>query len=140
MTDWLDQLVGEWTYQASSVPDKPEHRRTGEESVARRGAWIVIEGDGYRFQLALNAETGRVVGDFVHWEHPHLWPYDGAVDVDGKLHLPSRGPSFDDGGGEADYDDVFEILSPDTRRTTGRFKDADGRWRDFNRTEYQRKN
>lgn len=138
-TDWLDQLVGEWTYEASSVPDQPDQRRTGEETVTRHGAWIVIEGDGYRFQLAFNAETGRVVGDFVHWEHPHLWPYDGAVEADGKLHLPSRGPTFDDSGGETDYDDVFEILSVDTRRTTGRFRDPDGQWRDFTVTDYRRK-
>lgn len=139
MTDWLDQLVGEWTFEASSLPDQPDHRRTGQETVTRRGAWIVIEGDGYRFQLAMNPETGRVVGDFIHWEHPHLWPYDGAVAADGKLHLISRGPTFDGDGGEADYDDVFEILSTDARRTVGRVKGADGQWRDFNQTTYRRR-
>lgn len=139
MTDWLDQLVGDWTYKGSGDLDQPGHERTGEETVTRQGAWIIIEGEDYRFQLALDPETGRVIGDFVHWEYPRLWSYDGAVESDGAMHLLSRGPRFDGGDGETDYDDVFETLTPDTRRTTGRFRDADGQWRDFCRTDYRRK-
>ena len=41
-------------------------------------------------------------------------------------------------GGDAEYDDVFEIVSPDERRSVGRVKDADGAWRDFSRTTYRR--
>ncbi|HVL43128.1 MAG TPA: DUF1579 family protein [Brevundimonas sp.] len=138
-TDWLDQLVGEWTFEGRSVPDNPARRRTGAETVTRRGAWIVIESsDGVRFQLALDPATGRATGDFVSWEEPHLWTYDGAVE-DGRLHMRSRGPSFDVEGEETDYDDVFEILSPDERRLTGRLVGQDGQWRDFTVTDYRRK-
>jgi hypothetical protein len=138
--DWLDQLVGEWTFESRSVPDEPEHRRTGTETVTRRGAWVEIgSGDEYRFQLALDPKTGKVTGDFVHWAHPTLWTYEGAVEADGKLHLKSRGPSFDVEGEEADYDDVFEVVSPDERRMTSRLVGPDGRWRDFMVTDYRRK-
>lgn len=143
MSDWLDGLVGEWLIDGRSVPDDPQRRQTGREVVTRRGAWIVIEGEGYRFQLTQEAETGRVTGDFIHWEHPLLWTYDGKVESDDRLHLYSRGPDMEgpdmDGqGGLADYDDVFEIVSADVRRSIGRVKDADGGWRDFSRTTYTR--
>lgn len=144
-TDWLDQLVGDWTFESVSVPDDPQYRRTGTETVARRGAWVVIEptvdgsGDESRFQLALDPKTGRVTGDFVHWAHPTLWTYEGAVEDDGKLHLKSRGPSFDVEGEDADYDDVFEVASPDARSMTSRTTGADGQWRDFMVTTYRRK-
>jgi len=42
-------------------------------------------------------------------------------------------------GQETDYDDVFEILSSDTRRLTGRLVGQDGQWRDFTVTDYRRK-
>lgn len=136
--DWLDQLVGEWTFEGRSVPDNPDHRRTGTETVTRRGAWIVIESsDEVRFQLALDPATGKVAGDFVNWSEPQLWTYAGAVE-DGRLHMRSRGPSFDVEGIETDYDDVFEITSPNERRLTGRLMGQDGQWRDFTVTNYRR--
>lgn len=137
--DWMDRLVGEWTFEGHGVPDNPGQHRTGTETVTRRGVWTVIESsDDARFQLAMNPETGKVVGDFVHWQDASLWTYEGAVE-DGRLHLRSRGPSFDVEGEETDYDDVFEILSPDERRLTGRLRGADGQWRDFTVTHYRRK-
>jgi hypothetical protein len=143
--DWLDQLVGDWTFESRSVPDDPQYRRTGTETVTRRGAWVVIESlvgpaeDDSRFQLAFDPRTGKVTGDFIHWAHPTLWTYEGAVEADGRLHLKSRGPSFDVEGEEADYDDVFEVVSPDERRMTGRMTGPDGQWRDFMVTDYRRK-
>lgn len=137
--NWLDQLVGEWSFESQSVPANDAHRRTGNETVTRKGQWAIIEsGDDYRFQLAHNPDTGKVTGDFVHWQHPQLWTYEGTVE-DGKLHMRSRGPSFDVEGAETDYDDVFEIISPDERRLTGRLVGQDGQWRDFMVTTYRRK-
>lgn len=139
MTDWLDQMVGDWTFEGRSVPDDSEQVRTGSERVTRQGAWIVLDGEGYRFQLAMDPGTGRVTGDFVHWEYPQLWTYDGAVEADGRLHLLSHGPDMQGQGSETEYDDVFEIVSPDERRSIGRVRAADGTWQDFSRTTYQRK-
>lgn len=138
-TEFLDALVGDWTYEGRGVPDD-RPIRTGTETVVRRGVWLVIESDDdARFQLAFDPATNAVTGDFVHWQEPGLWTYRGAVEADGKLHLRSRGPSFDVEGQETDYDDVFEILSPDTRRLTGRLVGQDGQWRDFTVTDYRRK-
>ena len=140
MSDWLNQLVGEWRFEGRSVPDDPDQRRTGTESVSRRGVWTVIESsDGARFQLARNPATGAITGDFVNWEDATLWTCDGAIDAEGRLHLRSRGPSFDVEGMQTDYDDVFDILSPDERRLTGRLVGQDGQWRDFTVTNYRRK-
>ena len=139
MTDWLDQMVGEWTFEGRSVPNDPEQIRTGVERVTRQGAWIVIDGEGYRFQLATEPDTGRVTGDFVHWEYPQLWTYEGSVAADGRLHLHSHGPDMQGQGSETEYDDVFEIVSPDERRSVGRVRASDGAWQDFSRTTYRRK-
>lgn len=137
--EWMDGLVGVWTFEGRSVPDNAAHRQTGVEHVTRRGAWLVIEGEDYRFQLAMAPETSRVTGDFIHWKHPHLWTYDGVIESDGRLHLRSRGPDMEGKGGEADYDDVFEIVSQDERRSIGRIRDPDGNWRDFSQSTYRRK-
>jgi hypothetical protein len=40
---------------------------------------------------------------------------------------------------ETDYVDVFEIVSPDERRSIGRVRAADGSWQDFSRTTYRRR-
>lgn len=136
--DFLDRLIGDWTYEGRSLPDG-DHIRTGIETVARRGAWLVIESDhDARFQLAFDPATGRVVGDFVHWDDPTLWLYDGALEGE-HLVLHSRGPRMDGTGDLTDYQDVWEILSPDERRLTGRILERDGRWRDFTVTDYRRK-
>ena len=138
MTDaFLDRLIGEWTYEGRSIPDEGQVR-SGTEAVTRRGVWLVIDSsDGARFQLGFDPDTGRVAGDFINWDHPGLWTYDGAVEDD-RLALSSRGPRMDGTDGETDYLDVWEILSPDQRRLTGRVLGDDGEWRDFTVTDYRR--
>jgi len=134
----MDRLVGEWAFEGRSVPDAGEVR-TGTETVTRRGVWFVIESDdGVRFQLGFDAETGRVSGDFISWEYPILWTYDGAVEGD-RLVLDSRGPCMDGTEGETDYQDIWEFVSADERRLTGRYLGADGQWRDFTTTSYRRR-
>ncbi len=139
MTDaFLERLTGDWTYEAHTLPDDGQ-RRTGVETVSRRGLWTVIESDDdARFQLAFDPATGRVAGDFVNWTHPSLWTCDGVIDGD-RMVLASRGPTMDETGGETDYEDIWEVQSSDERTLTGRLKQADGSWRDFTRTVYRRK-
>ena len=139
MSDWLDRLVGDWTWEADSVPSNPDRQRTGIETVTRQGAWVMIDSpDGYRFQLAFDPERDRVTGDFIHLEDPRLWTYDGAPEGD-RLVLASRGPRMDGGSGETDYQDVWETVSDDERIMTGRVLGDDGRWSDFTVTRYRRK-
>lgn len=136
--EFLDRLVGDWTYEGHSLPDDGE-RQTGTETVIRRERWIVIESDDHaRFQLAFDPDASRVVGDFISWKWPNLWTYDGAASGD-RMALSSRGPDMDTGEGLTDYEDVWEIVSPDERTTTGRIKGKDGQWRDFNVTRYRRR-
>ncbi len=137
--DWLDALTGEWTYEGRPVPDDPARRRTGVERVSVEGCWTMIESDDEaRIRLAYDPATGRVAGDFISLSDPTIWAYDGAFE-DGRLRLTSRGPSYDVEGELADYEDVFETLSPDTRRLTGRIKGKDGAWHDFTVTDYRRR-
>lgn len=135
--DFLDRLLGDWTYEAHSLPDDGE-RRTGTETVVRRERWIVIESDdSARFQLAFDPETGRVAGDFINWKWPGLWTYDGATESD-RMVLASHGVDPDVPGTTADYQDIWEFVSPDERTLTGRIL-RDGVWSDFNITRYRRK-
>jgi hypothetical protein len=137
MQDWLDQLVGDWTYESRSNSDASEHRRSGVETVRRRGNWIVIESDDDSiFHLCTDPTTGSVVGDFINWHDTSLWVYAGSLDA-GRLRLASRGRSLDDDG-DTDYEDVFEIISADERRVIGRLLGRNGEWRDFMVTTYRR--
>ncbi len=137
--DWLANLVGDWTYDGCPVPDDPAKRRSGSETVRREGCWILIESDDEaRIRLAYDPDADRVAGDFISLSDPTVWAYDGVFE-DGRLRLASRGPSYDVEGELADYEDVFEILSPDTRRLTGRIRSPEGTWRDFTVTDYRRK-
>jgi uncharacterized protein DUF1579 len=46
---WLQKLVGEWTYEtdAHSAPGKPPEKVTGTEMVRPLGAtWVIAEGQG----------------------------------------------------------------------------------------------
>lgn len=136
--EFMDRLVGDWTYEGRSLLDDGPVRG-GTETVRRRGVWLVIESDdGARFQLAFDPESGRVTGDFVNWDDPILWIYDGALEGD-RLVLSSRGPRMDGGDGETRYQDVWTIVSPNERVLTGRVLGADGQWRDFTTTHYRRR-
>lgn len=137
--EWLTSLVGDWTYEGRPVPDDPARHRTGIERVRAEGCWTMIDSDDEaRIRLAFDPASGRVVGDFVHLSDPTIWTYDGTFE-DGRLRLASRGPSYDVEGEFADYEDVFETLSPDARRMIGRIRSPDGTWRDFTVTEYRRR-
>lgn len=136
---WLARLAGDWTYVGRPVPDDPARHRTGSERVWIEGCWTMFKSDDEaHMRLAYDPDAGRVVGDFISLGYPTVWAYDGAFE-DGRLRLTSRGPSYDVEGELADYEDVFEFLSPDLRRLTGRIKGKDGAWHDFTVTEYRRR-
>lgn len=135
---FMDSLVGHWSFEGRSVQDSGMVR-TGLETVTKRGVWLVMESDdGVRFQLSFNPDTGRFSGDFVSWEYPELWVYEGALEA-GRLVLNSRGPRMDGAEGETDYQDIWEITSPDERTLTGRLRDDNGEWRIFTTTSYRRR-
>ena len=148
---WLRQMIGDWSVEGRAVPDDPQWRSTGTETVVAFGeAWVVMTGE---YRQGDNPETGRsritlgfdpakdrFVGDFISSHMPSLWPYEGELDPDGfTLRLRSRGMRMDGQPGESAYEDVIQIVSPDERTLTGRVQDDDGQWTDFMVTTYRRR-
>jgi hypothetical protein len=145
---WLQALEGEWTWDSVSVPDDPKCRWSGSETVSRYGdAWVVFdsEGDGdgaahrSRITLGFDPDRDRFVGCFISTMMPSFWPYEGRLDPDGRtLRLRSRGARLDGRPGDADYEDVIELVSPDERRLRGTMMNDDGTWTEFMVTTYRR--
>ena len=148
---WLQQMIGDWSVEGRAVPDDPQWRSTGTETVVAFGeAWVVMTGE---YRQGDNPETGRsritlgfdpakdrFVGDFISSHMPSLWPYEGELDPDGfTLRLRSRGMRMDGQPGESAYEDVIQIVSPDERTLTGRVQDDDGQLTDFMVTTYRRR-
>lgn len=152
---WLEQLVGEWTYEmeacmdASAGPDHAPTKHTGTDSVRSLNLWVVCEGtmpgpDGsaHRSVMTLGYDPAkkRFVGTFIASMMTHLWLYDGELDAAGKvLTLNADGPSFTDPTKMAKYQDVIEMVSPDHRTLTSRFQGDDGQWHQFMVAHYRRK-
>jgi hypothetical protein len=148
---WLDQLVGEWTYENESVmgPDQPPMKFTGTDSVRSLGGlWAICEGrgdmpgggTGYMIMtIGYDPATKRYVGSFIGSMMTHMWIYDGELDAAGKvLTLNAEGPSFSPEGGMANYQDIIEIVSPDHRILRSQFQNADGSWTQFMTAHYRR--
>lgn len=148
---WLQQLVGEWTYEgeAGMAPDKPPEKFAGTESVRSIGGlWTMGEGLGTMpdgspatmiMTLGYDPRTGRFVGTWIGSMMTHLWLYDGELDAAGKvLTLNSEGPAM---GGDkiSRYKDVIEIVSPDHRILSSHTQGEDGSWKCFMTAHYSRR-
>lgn len=146
---WLQALEGDWTWESDSVPSDPKCRWSGTERVSRYGdVWTVFDGEGEmggkrhasRITLGFDPDKDRFVGSYISSMMASFWPYEGTLDPDGRtLRLRSRGPRFDGQPGEALYEDVIEVVSPDERRLRGTVQGDDGAWTDFMLTTYRRK-
>ncbi len=111
---WLQQLVGEWTYEAEATmaPDQPPLKCQGSERVRSLGGlWILAEGQG---------------------EMPGGGP---ATTV---LTLSAEGPHLAAEGKMARYKDVLELRSDDHRVLTSHMLGEDGEWHGFMRAHYRR--
>lgn len=148
---WLQQLVGSWTYEGSCVmgPDKPPGKTRGRETVRSLGGlWVVVEGssempDGGSFemvmQIGFDPAVGRYKGTWIGSPMPMLWLYDGDVDATGRvLTLGARGPSMAGDGSMANYQDIIEIVGSDSRRFRSRVQKPDGTWHEFITADYRR--
>lgn len=149
---WLEQLVGEWTYEAE-MPATPGHaasKQTGTESVRSLGGlWVLLEGRGEMpdggpattlMTLGYDPQRQRFVGTWIGSMMSHLWLYDGELDSAKKvLTLGSEGPSMTDTGKMAKYRDVVEIRSRDHRVLTAHALREDGKWQQFMTVNYRRK-
>ncbi|WP_296815351.1 DUF1579 domain-containing protein [Brevundimonas sp.] len=147
---WLQRLIGDWTVEGRAIPDKPEHRSTGVETVSAYGDyWVVFDGEARmggqeparsRITLGFDPTRGVFVGSFVSTHMPSFWGYEGRLDEGGRLlRLACRGPRMDGSPGEADYEDVIEIVSDDERKLRSTVRGADGQWSEFMVATYRRK-
>lgn len=148
---WLQQLVGDWTYESdcSMGPDKPRQKFTGSERVRSLGGlWVVCEGQGQMpgggtatmmMTLGYDPQKGRFVGTWVGSMMTHLWVYDGELDPAGKmLTLSSEGPDFSAPGKTGQFRDIIELLDDGRRLLRSHALGPDGQWREFMTAKYRR--
>lgn len=146
---WLQQLVGEWTYEHDCVmgPDQPPHKVQGTETVRSIGGlWVVGEGRGdtpdgcamnYIMTLGYDPARKRYVGTFIASVMTNLWIYDGAL-AGNILTLDADGPSFTEPGKIVKYQDIIEILADDHRTLSSQSLGDDGKWTRFMTAHYRR--
>lgn len=148
---WLDKLVGEWTYEIESTmePGKPPEKFSGTESVRSLGDfWVLCEGRGVMPEIGMattimtlgyNPLKKRYTGTFIGSMMSHLWLYDGALDPSGKvLRLDTEGPSFTEEGKMAKYQDVIEFVDDGHRVLSSSYLGDDGKWHRFMSAHYRR--
>ena len=149
---WLQQLLGEWTYEGEcpSQGDQPPMKWAGSESVRSLGGlWTVAEGRGDApgegehtsiLTIGYDPAKKRYSGTFVASMMTHLWIYDGALDANGKvLTLDTEGPAMSGDGKMAKYKDIIEIESNDQRVMRSEMLGDDGKWNEVMRMNYRRK-
>lgn len=149
---WLQKLVGEWTYEAEATmkPDEPPVKAQGTERVhSLGGLWIIAEGQGEMpgggpattlMTLGYDPQKKRYVGTWIGSMMTHMWVYDGALDSDGRvLTLDTEGPSMAGDGKMAKYQDIIEFESDDHRILASQVLGDDGKWNRFMTVHYRRK-
>ena len=150
---WLQQLVGEWTYEAEATmePGQPPAKFTGSERVRSLGGlWILAEGQGEMpgggtatmlLTLGYDPQKQRYLGTWIGSMMTHLWVYDGALDAAERvLTLEAEGPSMAAPETKmAKYRDVIEFKSDDHRVLTSHMLGEDGKWHEFMTAHYRRK-
>jgi hypothetical protein len=148
---WLQQLVGEWTYEGEATmgPDQPVQRWHGSERVRSVGdVWVLCEGQGEMpgegtgttlMTLGYDPQKQRFVGTFIGSMMTYLWVYEGSLDADEKvLTLQAEGPSCAAEGTMAKYKDVIEIVSEQHRTLSSYLLGDDGTWNTFMTAHYRR--
>jgi uncharacterized protein DUF1579 len=148
---WLQQLVGEWTYEteATMEPGQPPLKCEGSERVRSLGGlWILAEGQGQMpdgtpatavLTLGYDPQKQRYVGTWIGSMMTHLWAYEGTLEATGKvLTLAAEGPNMITAGQMAQYKDVIEIKSDDHRVLTSHLLGDDGAWHGFMVANYRR--
>ena len=151
---WLQQLVGDWTYEvhAQMGPDKPEEVFHGKEHVRGLGElWVVCEGEGEMpdgdsmqtlMTLGFDPARGHFLGSWAGSMMTHMWIYDGGLDEARRvLTLDTTGPDFSPDaqpGATARYQDIIELTGENTRTLRSQMLGADGQWHQFMLAEYKR--
>lgn len=148
---WLEQLVGEWTFEGECDmgPDKPREKSAGTQSVRSVGGlWIVAEGStempgggpaSMILTLGYDPARQRFVGTWFGSMMTHLWVYEGTLDETGTvLTLDTEGPGFGGDGTMSRYQDVITIRGDGTWTLAGRLHGPDGQWHEFMTSVHRR--
>lgn len=148
---WLEQLVGNWTYEAEAMmdQDKPLLKCRGKETVRSLGGlWIVAEGTGEMpdgapatmiLTLGYDPQKQRFVGTWIGSMMTHLWVYDGGLAKDrNTLTLDSEGPDMTGSGTMARFRDVIGFAGSDSRTLTSQIQSEDGSWQTVMSATYKR--
>lgn len=91
--------------------------------------------------LGFDPERGKFVGSFIASCMTFQWLYEGTLDADQKvLTLNAEGPSFAGDGSMAQYQDIIEVVDPNTYLLSSRCQNVDGSWFPFMRAKYTRRN
>jgi hypothetical protein len=150
---WLQKLVGEWTYEAESPmgPGQPPMKFTGTESVRAIGdLWIMGEGKGAMpsgepattiITLGYDPAPGKghYVGSWIGSMMTHLWTYRGEFDeASNTLSLHAEGPDMAEPGKTRQYKELIEIKSDDHRVFSSHMLGDDGQWVQIMRADYRR--
>jgi hypothetical protein len=149
--EWLQKLVGEWTYEseATMAPDTPPEKFKGSESVRSLGGlWVLCESRGEMpgggtatmlFTLGYDPQKGRYVGTWIGSMMTYLWVYEGSLDAaEQVLTLNTEGPNFSAEGKLTKFRDVIEVKSDDHRVLTSHMLGEDGNWQHVMTASYRR--
>lgn len=150
--EWLQQLVGDWTYESecNMGPEQPPMKNEGSARTRTLGGlwiqsdWIGDTPDGHQhlmcFTVGFDPAKKKFVGSFVASMMTHMWIYEGSLDAARKiLTLDTEGPSFAGDGTMAKYQDIVEIRSRDEHTLTSQAIGPDGKWMQFMQATYRRK-
>jgi hypothetical protein len=139
---WLQQLVGEWSYQNECVmgPDGKTEKGTGREVVRAFGdLWVMGEMTGTMpgagemkglMALGFDPGKGRFVGSWIGTPMASMFVYEGVLEGN-VLTLDCEGPAFDNPAEMAHYQDIVEVRSPNERVLRSQVLDAEGVWHQF---------
>lgn len=149
---WLQQLIGEWTFEADSP--KPEESCRGTERVRRLGdLWIIAESQMQMpggtsgtaiLTLGYDSRRKRFCGTWVGDMMANLWLYDGELDESRRvLSLYSEGPTFTADGEfslteTSRYRDQIQLHEDGHRTFTSSVQAPNGEWQTFMVTHYRR--
>ena len=136
---WLDQLVGDWTFDHDcQMPDGNTSTASGKMTCRSLGGlWLVCESSGDAadsgpwssiMTLGFDSAKDQYVGTFVGSMMANLWLYNGVLDAGrNRLVLGTLGPRFD-GSGTCNYRDTIEITDSDHWLMTSSLQTDDGEW------------
>lgn len=149
---WLQKLVGEWTYEFEATPEpgKPPQKMTGTQSARSLGGlWVIAEAradesegdhDSMIVTLGYDPDKKRFVGTWIGSMMASLWIYDGELDPSGKvLRLDSEGASMSGDGTTSEYQDALEFMSDDRYVMRSSVLGQDGKWTQFMTMEFRRR-